>query len=199
MRASLLATLSLLLLAACRTSSSGTAFAPLTLGTTDSARVQLQSRRETFRGARSLMRVRATKDGRTQSFKAQLVVHDGRRMELVAYTPIGTTALKLTANGERVTVDNRMDDEQWQGDAAQLARSLGFIADSLTPAETSMLILGIPPRDDLDYQFAPGGLASAKVGDVAVRFEPPSFPAQNVTIERGADRVIIEHIEVVSQ
>jgi hypothetical protein len=42
---------------------------------------------------RSLMRVRATTNGKTQSFRAALRC-DERRMELIAYTPVGTTALR---------------------------------------------------------------------------------------------------------
>ena len=61
------------------------------------AMAQLRARRANFAGLRSLMRVRATTNGKTQSFRAQLAVQDGRRMELIAYTPVGTTALTLKA------------------------------------------------------------------------------------------------------
>ena len=62
-----------------------------------------------------------------------------------------------------------------------------------------MLILGIPPRDDLSIEVAPTGIASANGGGVSVTFDPPSFPAKRVVIVRGSDRVEIEHIEVVSE
>jgi predicted TIM-barrel fold metal-dependent hydrolase len=65
----------------------GVPVAPLTATTPEEAMAQLRARRESFGGVRSLMRVRATTNGKTQSFRAQLAVHDARRMELTAYTP----------------------------------------------------------------------------------------------------------------
>lgn len=175
-------------LAGCRTGRpSGAPIAPLTSATAEEAAQQLRERRAGFAGARSLMRVRATTNGKTQSFRAQLNVHDARRMELVAYTPVGTTALTLKANGNEVTTDPEVPPE-----------SFAFLrAAGLTPAETAMLLLGLPPRDDLQVEYAPGGLASARAGEIAVTFEPPSFPAQRVVVTRGDDRIELEHLEVV--
>jgi len=148
---------------------------------------QLRARRASFDGARSLMRVRATTNGKTQSFRAQLAVHDAQRMELVAYTPVGTTALTLKADGERITSDPEVAPE-----------AFAFLrASGVTPAEIAMLILGLPPRDGLQYEVEPGGLTRASFGDVVVAFTPPAFPAQNVIVTRGNDRVEIEHLEVV--
>lgn len=133
------------------------------------------------------MRVRAVTNGRTQSFRAQLVVHDWQRMELTAYTPVGTTALKLKANGNDIVSDPEVAPESFA-----FLRSAG-----LTPAEIAMLILGVPPRDDLKVDVEAAGLRSASLADAVVTFEPPSFPAQHVVIVRGNDRVEIEHLEVV--
>ena len=66
---------------------------------------QLRARRASFGGMRSLMRIRATVKGKTQSFRAQLAVHDAQRMELIAYTPVGTTAMTMKADGNRITSD----------------------------------------------------------------------------------------------
>jgi hypothetical protein len=182
----------------CRTGRpDGVAIAPLTSTTAEEAMQQLRARRESFGGVRSLMRVRATTNGKTQSFRAQLAVHDARRMELTAYTPVGTTALKLSANGDEVHVENRIEGSDWQGSADELARSIGFLGAGLTPAETAMLICGIPPRDDLQYEVDPAGLRRASFRDVVVTFDPPAFPARQVVITRGNDRVEIEHLEVV--
>jgi hypothetical protein len=159
----------------------------LTATTPEQAMQQLREQRENFRETRSLMRVRATTNGKTQSFRAQLVVHDAKRMELTAYTPIGTTALKLRANGNDITSDPPVAPE-----------SFAFLhSTGLTPAETAMLILGIPPRDDLRYEVDTAGLRSAAFADVVVTFEPPAFPAKRVVITRGNDRVEIEHLEVL--
>lgn len=182
----------LLLLAAafvsCRTARpTGAPIAPLTAATADEAAAQLRGLRPAFTNVRSLMRVRATTNGKTQSFRAQLAVHDAQRMELVAYTPVGTTALTLKANGNNVTTDPTVAPE-----------SFAFLrAAGLTPAETAMLLLGMPPRDDVSVTLVPTGIASASAGELTVTFDPPSFPAQKVIVTRGADRVEIEHLEVV--
>ena len=173
---------------ACRTSlRPGAAIAPLTSADEAGAREQLRSRLASFRGARSLMQIRATHDGRTESFRAQLAVHDAQRMEFTAYTPVGTTALKMTATGAQVTFDPQPPEG-----------SLGFFRSSLTPAELGLLLLGIPPREDAQYVFAPAGLSEATIDDARFTFEPPAFPAKRVTIERAGSRVVIEHLEVVA-
>ena len=178
-----------LLLTSCRsTRPSGSPVVPLTATTAAEAEAQLRERRGSFRGMRSLMRVRATTGGKTQSFRAQLIVHDAQRMEMIAYTPVGTTALKMKAEGDRVTSDPPVAPE-----AFEFLRSAG-----ITPAETAMLILGLPPREDVAVTFAPGGIAQAAAGDVTATFDPPAFPARQVVITRGADRIEIEHLEVVT-
>jgi hypothetical protein len=178
----------LALLVSCSTGRpAGAPLAPLTSTTADEAAAQLRAQRETFRETRSLMRVRATTNGKTQSFRAQLVVHDPRRMELTAYTPVGTTALKLRANGDDIISDPAVAPESFA-----FLRSAG-----LTPAETAMLILGIPPREGPRYDIDAAGLRSAAFADVVVTFDPPSFPAKHVVVTRGGDRVEIEHLEVV--
>lgn len=138
---------------------------------------------------RSLMRVRATTNGRTQSFRAQLAVHDERRMELIAYTPVGTTALKMTADGDRITTDPEVAPASFD-----FLRGAG-----LTPAETAMLLLGLPPRDDVQMDAAPAGLASASAGGIRVVYAPPAFPARSVVVTRGDDRIEIVHEEVVRE
>jgi len=180
----------LLVAVACRTGRpAGAPVQPLTATTPEEAVAQLRQRRAEFRGMRSLMRVRATANGRTQSFRAQLAVHDARRMELVAYTPVGTTALKMTADGDRITTDPEV-----------APASFDFLrAAGLTPAETGMLLLGVPPRDGMELEVRPEGLASATAGGISVVYDPPAFPARRLVVTRGADRVEIEHEEVVRE
>jgi hypothetical protein len=176
------------LVVSCRTGRpDGVAVVPLVAASADDAMQQLRARRASFDGLRSLMRVRATTKGKTQSFRAQLAVHDAQRMELIAYTPVGTTALTLKADGDRVTTDPEVPP-----DSFDFLRATG-----LTPAEMAMLIAGLPPRDELQYEVEAGGLRRASFGDVVVDFDPPSFPAKNVVVTRGDDRVEIEHLEVV--
>jgi hypothetical protein len=168
---------------------SGVAVVPITARSAEDTAAQLRERRASFRGMKSLMKVRATTKGKTQSFRAQLAVHDAQRMELIAYTPVGTTALTLKANGNDVTSDPQVAPESFT-----FLRNAG-----MTPAETAMLILGIPPREDIDVRYGTGGIAQATAGGVTVTFDPPSFPAKRVVITRGDDRVEIEHLEVVSE
>ncbi len=69
-----LALLALFLIVACRTGRpSGAPVAPLTAPTSDAMRQLLREQRAQFHGMKSLMRVRATRAGQTQSFRAQLV------------------------------------------------------------------------------------------------------------------------------
>ncbi len=175
-----------LLAVSCRTGRpAGTPVAPLT----GDPVVELARVRESFRGMRSLMRVRAFVNGKTQSFRAQLIVHDAQRMELIAYTPVGTTAMKMTAAGDRITTEPAVAPE-----------SFAFLRDAgVTPAQMGMLLLGIPPVEGARYEYGAGGLASAFPGDLSVVFEPPAFPAKRVVITRGADRIEIEHEEVVRE
>ena len=178
-----------LLLTSCRsTRPSGSPVEPLTAATVEETAAQLRERRAAFAGMKSLMQVRATTAGKRQSFRAQLIVHDARRMELIAYTPVGTTALRMKADGDRVTSDPPVAPE-----AFEFLRSAG-----ITPAETAMLILGVPPREDVAVTLAPGGIAQATAGDVTAVFDPPAFPAKRVVITRGEDRIEIEHLEVVT-
>src|SRR5687768_16384467 len=148
----------------------GAPVAPISAPTADAAAAQLRAQRENFAGMRSLMRVRATTGGNTQSFRAQLAVHDAQRMELIAYTPVGTTAMTMKADGDRITTDPDVP-----------PASFAFLrAAGLTPADTAMLLLGLPPRDDLRVEMTAGGVAAASAGDIRVVFEPPAFPAQRV-------------------
>ena len=177
-------------LVACRTGRpDGEPVAPLVAATPEAAEEELRARRASFRGMRSLMRVRATTNGKTQSFRAQLAVHDARRMELVAYTPVGTTALKLKANGDDVVSDPVVAPE-----AFAFLRETG-----LTPAETGMLLLGLPPNADVRLDFAATGIVSASAGRLTAQFDPPSFPAKRVVVTAGDDRIEIEHVEVVRE
>ena len=189
MKLARLAAIAFVLISCRSTRPVGTPVAPLTAPTAEAAQEQLRAMRENFRGMRSLSRIRATVNGKTQSFRAQLAVHDKQRMELIAYTPVGTTAMKMTADGNRITTDPPAAPE-----------SFAFLRDAgLTPAETAMLLLGMPPRDDLRIEYAPAGIVTASAGAMTVQFEPPSFPASRVVITSGEDRIEITHDEVVRE
>jgi hypothetical protein len=118
-------------------------------------------------------------------------------MELIAYTPVGTTAATIRADGDQVTVTDARTGSMIGGNASDLLRQYGFFTGGLTPAEMGMLLLGIPPRRDLAYEATAAGLSRATTGDVVVLFDPPAVPAKHVVIEHGDDRLEIDHLEVV--
>lgn len=187
-----------LLIPSCRTALPGAQITPLRSRTADEARQELEARAAAFAGSRSAMRVRIVTPERTQSFRAQLIVPDKSRMELVVYTPVGTTAGRLFADGERIQFENHVNPTEVRGTAEELARPFGFYAGGLVPAEMALLLLGLPPRPELQYVFTAAGLASATIGDVSVVFDPPSFPPKRVVITRGENRLEVEHQEIVS-
>jgi len=182
-----LALVVLFALFACRTGRpAGAAVPPLNATSVEDARQQLRERRANFHGMSSLMHVRATRNRQTQSFRAHLTVHDARRMEMTVFTPLGTAALVMKADGDVITSTPPVP-----------ASSFDFLrASGLVPAEVGMLLLGVPPRDDLDVEVTLTGIASASADGITVTFDPPAFPAKRVIVTRGSDRVEIEHIEV---
>jgi hypothetical protein len=173
---------------------SGPAVAPLPA--TESPLEALFTRADAFPGARSIVKVRAMSGGETRSFRAQLIVENRQRMELIAYTPVGTTAATIRAEGDQVTVSDARSGSMIDGNASDLLRQYGFFTGGLAPAEMGMLLLGYPPRRDLTYEATPMGLSRAAAGDIIVRFDPPSLPARHVIVEHGVDRVEIDHLEV---
>ncbi len=190
--------LALIVLAACSSSHSGAPIAPVTAPSADAAMHELQARRAAFTGARSLLRVRAMANGKTTSFKAQLEADDHGRMRLTAYTPLNTPAITVFADGDRVLFLDHGHETVWRGDAREFAKSFGFFASALTPAQMALLILGLPPSDDVHYETAASGLARAEVGDVVVTFDPPSYPPRHVLVQRAAQRLEIEHLETAA-
>jgi hypothetical protein len=182
---------------ACRTAHvSGPSIAPLPAGRTPID--ALYARADAFPGARSIMRVRVTNGGETRTFRAQLVVPDRNSMQFIAYTPVGTTAATISAQGDRVIVVDARSGSTTGGSASDMLRPYGFYTGGLTPAEMGMLLLGYPPRHDLTYEATANGLSRASAGDVVVTFDPPSLPAQRVVVAHGTDRVEIEHLEVAA-
>lgn len=172
--------------------------APLRASSGEEALSQLHGRVAAFAGARSLMRVRATTAGKTQSFKAQLVIPNRDSMELIAYTPLGTTAVTIRADGDRVSFVDHVEKSSWEGSPEDLARSLSIYATSMKPAEMAMLLIGLPAAQGVEYVSTPSGLQSGSTPEVAVMFEPPQFPPKRVVVRRGADLVEIEHMEIVA-
>jgi hypothetical protein len=185
------------LLAACRTARPAgeeTPVAPLTSTSPADAARQLTARRAQLTGERSLLRIRATNGDRSQSFRAQLQIDSSNRMLLTAYTPLGTTAIRLYADASEVTFINDLEGTWWHGTAADFASSFGFFGRT-SPYSMALLIDGLPVDGSITYDYAAAGLARANVGDVAVTYDPPSYPPKNVTIVRGSQKLEIETLE----
>jgi hypothetical protein len=132
---------------------------------------------------RSLMHIRATSGDRTQSFRAQLLASP-KAMLLTAYTPIGTSAVRLYAAGDRVVFLNDLENTSWSGTPAEFSASFGFFGEA-SPVEMAQRILGRR------------GVESAHVGDVSISYDPPAFPPKHVAIVRGSQRMEIDHLESV--
>ena len=185
------------LLAGCRTARPAgeeTPVAPLTSTSASDAARQLAALRAQMTGERVLLRIRATNGERSQSFRAQLQVGGGR-MLLTAYTPVGTTAIRLHAAGDEVTFINDLEDTWWHGSSAEFASTFGFFG-ATPPSAMALLIAGLPAEENaIAYDYAAEGLARARVGDVVVTFVPPSYPPKHVTIERGAQKLEIDTLE----
>ena len=184
------------LLAACRTTRPAgeeTPVAPLTSTSPADASRQLAVRRAQLTSERSLLRIRATNGDRSQSFRAQLQVDGSNRMSLTAYTPLGTTAMRLYAAGAEVMFINDLENTWWHGSAAEFASAFGFFGTS-PPSAMALLICGLP-AEGIAVDYAPAGLSRANVGDVTVAFDPPSYPPQHITIMHGAQKLEIETLE----
>jgi hypothetical protein len=184
------------LLAACRTARPAgeeTPVAPLTSTSPADAARQLAASRAHLTGERSLLRIRATNGDRSQSFRAQLQIDNSNRMLLTAYTPLGTTAIRLYADASEVTFINDLEGSWWHGTAADFANSFGFFG-TTSPYSMALLIGGLPTEGPT-YDYAAAGLSRANVGDVVVTYDPPSYPPKHITIARGAQKLEIETLE----
>lgn len=184
------------LVTACRSAAPPQAFPELPPSTAEQTRARLESIRASFRGARALMRMRITTAGKTRSFRAQLAVDDGDRMLLTLYTPIGTTAAVLFAEGDRIKLRDHLENTTWEGKTGELAPSFGFLRAPISPASLSILLLGLPTAGDVAYEYGDRGLSRAIAGDVVVTFNPPRFPPEHAEIVRGADRLEADFHEV---
>jgi len=187
----------LILIAACATRPpSGEPLAPVSASSADEALRILEARAAELKGARSLMRMRATSGERVQSFKAQLQI-DPRAMLLTAYTPVGTTAMRVYADDSGVVFTNDLEHTGWRGSAEEFARNFSFFG-NLNPRDAAKLLLGLPASRALTYEATPAGLARASAGDVTIAYAPPSFPPSRVTVTRGAQTLEIESLGTVA-
>lgn len=186
----------LILVASCRTGApAGAPVLPLAAASSEAARAALQSRLASLHQVQALLRVRVTNGEQTESFRAQLLVR-GEHMELTGYTPIGTTAISVVADGDQVKYRDVIHGEEWSGTAADLARKVGFFVPEVRPAQMALLLLGYPTVSNVTATAT--GLSRATAGDVAITYDPPVHPPRNVTLVRGAQRVEIAVLELAA-
>jgi hypothetical protein len=120
---------------------------------------------------RALLRVRATHGENTQSFKAQLLVEPAtRRVELIAYTPLNTSAATLYADGDSVVFLNHIERSAWQGSAHEVA-----LFGNTEPATWALVILGY---------------AKPANGFTLTRDAP-----NHLVLSRGADKLDVTQLE----
>jgi len=191
-----LAALGMTLIACATRPPTGEPLAPVNAASADEALRILQARSAELKGARSLMRMRATSGGRVQSFKAQLQV-DPRAMLLTAYTPLNTTAMRVYADDSGVVFTNDIEHTAWRGSAAEFARNFGFFGE-LAPRDVAKLLIGLPASRNLTYEATTTGLARATAGDVTITYAPPSYPPSRITVARGAQTLEIESLGTVA-
>lgn len=190
----------LLLTVTCRTArpaGNESPLAPVSGANSGAVIDELMRRMESIHAVRSLMRVRVVTPERTQSFRAQLLVEPhGNRMRLTAYTPLGTEAMSLASDGDRVVFVDDVNRTAWEGTTVELARTVGFFDPQTQPAAWALDIAGFPARGA--FEASDQGLARGTVGDVSLAFDPPSFPPRSVIVQRGSERLEITHMELVA-
>ena len=153
----------ILLLAACRSAQPANE-SPLAPGTP----------LDQLHAIRTLMRVRATHGERTDSFKAQMLVEPAtHRVELIAYTPLNTSAATLYADRDSVVFLNHIDRTAWQGSADQVA-----LFGHTEPATWALVVLG--------YAQPANGFAITRDA------------ANHLTLTRGTDKLEITQLETTS-
>jgi hypothetical protein len=170
---------------------------PLQAATAEEALRTLRAERASLAGARALLRVRVTDGEAVQTFRATVDVH-GSQLALTAFTPLGTTAMTVTADGDRVHVHDVLRGSDWDGTAADLSRMISIFPPGIPPADMVWLLLGYPSSDAIEYTATPAGLASAAVAGLAVTFDPPAHPPQRVTVRGSRQTVDVTLSEVTA-
>jgi hypothetical protein len=159
--------------------------------------LELQRQMSHLHAIRSLMRIRVSSGDRSLSFRARMLVEPGtRRMELVAFTPIGTSAMTILADGDHVVFLDHIHGTAWEGSSAELAEAIGFFDPQLGLAAWGLDIAGFPAQGE--FQASEGGLASAAIATVTMVFDPPAFPPSHVTVTRAGAKAEITHLELAS-
>ena len=112
-------------------------------------------------------------------------------MLMTVYTPLGTTGARLYVDADQVIFLNDFQSTAWRGKASDLAGGLAAFGNRELP----MLLVGLPAAGVDDITYAPAGIQSVRLSDVIVNYEPAAYPPKIVSIDRGGQRVEIEHLD----
>lgn len=182
---------------------------PLATATPDEAwNALLRLRREEPRLA-SYASIRVEAGGTKESFRATIATDERGRLRVDAFTPMGTAAFTLYADGGAATMIDHAQRTWWKGPFPTAARSLG-LPESMTARELAMIAFGLPAstsaesergerfvQEGIAYTVAAGGLASARADAWSASFEPAAQPPSSVTITAadGSRSITVRHIE----
>lgn len=189
MKRGLSAAVFLLLVAACRTTAPAP-FPGLSSSTPEQAWAQLVQQRGSFGGARAYARV-TTRD---RSFRATMEINRDGSFQVHALSPIGTTVATIQARDREVTVEQGRERSTRSLD--ELGGLLGLPRGDWTARDLSLLLVGLPPNDTLEYDVTETGLRRVVHGAVEIRYDPPVFPPQRVTFQSGEERFELEYLEL---
>lgn len=168
----------------------------------------LHIRREAPRLA-SYASIRVESAGAKQSFRATIATDQRGRLRVDAFSPMGTAAFTLYADGGEATMVDHIGRSWWRGPFPVAAKSLG-LPDSLEAHSIAMLAFGLPAstlegqageelvsQNGVSYLVERNGIAEANGDGWSARFEPASFPAGAVTISTadGSRAMTVRHLE----
>ncbi|MFA6955981.1 MAG: hypothetical protein WC538_08940 [Thermoanaerobaculia bacterium] len=168
----------------------------------------LRIRRESPRLA-SYASIRVESDGSKQSFRATIATDERGCLRVDAFTPMGTAAFTLYADGDETTMIDHVNRSWWKGTFPTAARSLG-LPGSLDAHSLAMIAFGLPASAEPEsergerivqagvvYRVDAKGLAEVTGEGWTAKFNTPSFPASSVTISTadGGRAMTVRHLE----
>lgn len=199
----------LFFLPSCRSTGGGAPFAPVPPESADAVWRELQSRVQSFEGARSYLRLRLTDAGRTRAFNARFFASKDGRVLLDALTPVGTTAFTLYLDGASAMWIDEIHSTYWEGSVADVAPLARFIGRGVDSRSFALTVVGLPAQDTVDsevatYAVGNAGLASVAFGSGAaslVEYSPPAFPPSKLVFTTAAapdTSLQVEHLELTA-
>lgn len=157
----------------------------------------------------SYVSIRVESGSSKQTFRATIATDERGRLRVDAFTPMGTAAFTLYADGDETTMIDHLNRSWWTGPFPTAARSLG-LPESLDAHSLAMIAFGLPasaaPESDrgarivqagVAYRVEAAGLAEATGEGWTATFDTPSFPASSVTISTtdGGRAMTVRHLE----